>query len=124
MKKIIGYYSLLLGISVIGLWVMILLTSEIEEGPKEMSLHLVSEFAMAIVCLIGGWRFMKNTQAFTILLVGHSMVLYSTLNAAGYYWQRDDIIMTLMLSVFFLASLFVVLYMVKGKVITYPTQLR
>ena len=46
-ERIIAAYSLFLGVSVLGLWTLILITGEIPEGPLEFTFHLISEILMA-----------------------------------------------------------------------------
>ena len=89
--RLIAFYSLFLGISVIISWIMILISQEIPEGPIEFSLHLISELLMALLCLISGVLLIRNHRiSVYICIAGHAMAIYSLLNAAGYYLQRDE----------------------------------
>jgi hypothetical protein len=107
--KFIGWYSILLGVSVIGMWGLILMTQTPPEGPVELTFHLVSEALMAVVCIFGGLFILKARPAGTSLaLIGHAMVIYSTLNAAGYYGQRGESGMVIF---------FVLLMLISGAVV-------
>lgn len=95
--KVIAFYSFFLGISVIGMWAMILLTGNIAEGKTEISYHLISEFMMAVVCICAGVTILQGKKLGpSLALIGHGMVIYSVLNAAGYYGQRGQTGMTVM----------------------------
>ncbi|MFC0877556.1 hypothetical protein ACE01N_13225 [Saccharicrinis sp. FJH2] len=110
-KKIIGVYSVFLGVSIIGMWIMILSTEGITEGNTEITFHLASEFTMALFCLISGIMLLKNMRhSKEINILGHGMVLYSVINAAGYYGERGDspfVVMFLIIFCLSTASLFI-----------------
>ncbi len=90
-KKLIAIYSILIGLAVIGMWTVILLTREIPEGKLELSFHLYAEFAMAIICIVSGFMMLGNKKFSRLTNMGGlGMVTYSTINAAGYYGQRED----------------------------------
>ena len=96
MKKAIPVYSIILGAGIIGLWIMILSTDGMPEGPVESTFHLISEFLMAAMCLAGGiLSFFKFKTGRLIMIIAHGMVLYSVLNAAGYYGQGSGMLMAL-----------------------------
>jgi len=121
--KAIGIYSITLGASVILMWIMILSRGTILEGDREMAFHLVSEFLMASLCVGSGiWLFRGaclsgkagqsaaaypvNTLRRAVLanLAGHSMGIYSVLNAAGYYAERGEGILVLLFLVLLVIS--------------------
>lgn len=85
----IGFYSIFLGISVLCMWSFILLTEPIQEGKNEMTFHLVSEFIMAVLCILSGLTLLKKRKK-NLNIAAHAMVIYSVLNAAGYYAERGD----------------------------------
>ena len=102
-RKIVAYYSISIGVAVILMWIMILLKQEIPEGKIEMTFHLVSEFVMAFLILISGFLLIHNHRMGKPLnVLGLGMVLYSVLNAAGYYGEGDDPAMMIMFSLLFL----------------------
>lgn len=89
--KIVAYYSIFIGISVIAMWVMILQTETPPEGKIELSFHLFSEFLMAVLCLISGILLLgKKPISRSLNILGLGMVVYSVLNAAGYYGENND----------------------------------
>jgi len=104
--RIIGYYSVFIGISVIALWIMILLNETLPEGRTELSFHLFSELVMALLCLSSGILMIRRVRAGKILnITGLGMVAYSVINAAGYYGERGDTAMMIMFIVIFLSTL-------------------
>lgn len=115
-KKVAAFFSIFTGVSVLGMWCMIILSRGIKEGPIEISFHLVSEFIMAILLLIGGIGLLRDRiYGQKVFLISNGMLIYSVLNAAGYYGQRSDLIMSGMFTAFFIvSSVFVVIGLV-GK---------
>jgi hypothetical protein len=102
MKKLIGVFSIVTGISVLAMWVCLLATGATVEGPIALGFHLYSEFAMAIVLLVSGiMLFSKRTSAPITNMGGLGMMVYSTLNAAGYYGQKGDTAMMIFFVVLF-----------------------
>lgn len=92
MIKIIAYYSVILGVSILGLWIIILTGDGMPEGPVESTFHLLSEFLMAALCILGGILTLIKRDQFNIVIVAaHAMVIYSVLNAAGYYGQNSGL---------------------------------
>lgn len=84
---------------------------------KKVSFHLISEFFMAILLIVSGYILLRNnSNGGKIFLVAHGMLLYSVLNAEGYYGERGNTGMTFMfLSFFIISSAFIVLGMIKKK---------
>lgn len=119
-QKIIAVYSILLAVSLVGLWIMILSGEGVPEGRTEMAFHLSSEFFMAFLSLISGILLLKDRPAGTGLnIAAHSMVIYSVLNAAGYYGERGQKGMMLMFVALLAVSLMIVgfhLFRKKGEV--------
>jgi hypothetical protein len=91
MKKRIAYFSIFLGLMVIGMWLDLLLKGSINEGTTAISFHIFAEFIMAVICVVSGIAMIRNKPygiETNILCMG--MVVYSTLNAAGYYGQQGQ----------------------------------
>lgn len=116
-KKISAIYSIIMGISVMGMWCIILLTQGTPEGQFEITFHLISEFLMAILLITGGYIFLRlKNNGRKILMVAHGMLIYSVLNAAGYYGQRENIGMTSMFfSIFIVSSVLLVLVILEKE---------
>lgn len=110
-KNIIAGYSIFLGISVLLMWTFILLSEDIEEGKREMLFHLFSEALMAVLCITSGFILLKKGKS-NLIIAAHAMVIYSVLNAAGYYFEKGEVLMT---------SLFVILFLLSLTILTFIT---
>jgi hypothetical protein len=96
-SRIVAFYSIFIGISVIVMWIMILLTETPPEGKTELSFHIFSEFLMALLCLISGILLLRHKPISRFInIIGLGMVIYSVLNAAGYYGEKNDTAMMIM----------------------------
>ncbi len=103
-----------LGTAILGLWIFILITGEIPEGPVEFTFHLISEFLMAIGCLAAGILMLRNSRSGSLIAVAaHAMVIYSVLNAAGYYGERGEIAFPILFMVLMAASAVVLFILIK-----------
>jgi len=91
MRKIIGYYLVFLCVVVTGYWIVTLTDGSLKEGTIEIGFHVFSELIMAVLCLVGGlMMIMKHPHARNIALIGMAMVMYSVLNAAGYFGELHE----------------------------------
>lgn len=89
--KLTGIYSIVLGAAVLGLWATILSGGPLAEGRTELTFHLASEILMALACITAGILLLRGgASARPATAAAHAMVIYSTLNAAGYYAQRGE----------------------------------
>ncbi len=115
LRKIEAVYSIVIGVSVLGMWIMILLTGGISEKPIEISLHLISEFSMSILLLISGISILRGKKyGRTIFHISNGMLIYFVMNAAGYYGQRNNFVMVGMFAVIFvISSIFLLLETIK-----------
>lgn len=110
MKQILAIYCLVIGAAVLVMWSLILAGGNLPEGKIALGFHLYSEFAMAVICLTGGVMLLLNRRfSRETCLAGLAMVVYSTLNAAGYYGQKGE---------YAAMGMFVVLFVLTVMVIT------
>lgn len=114
-RKVGSVYSIVTGISVLGFWSMVILTGGIAEGPIEISFHLASEFLMAILLIISGIGLLTGkTYGKKVFLISNGMLIYSVLNAAGYYGQRSNFAMSCMFSaIFIISTIFLILGLIR-----------
>jgi hypothetical protein len=116
-RKVAAVFSILIAISLLGMWGMIILTGGITEGSIEISFHLVSEFLMAFLLLIGGIGLLREKVYGTkVFLISNGMLTYSVLNAAGYYGQRNNFVMlSIFIAILIISSVFLISGLVKDS---------
>ena len=118
MKKMAEIYAILLGICIIGLWIMLFSTEGIPElklEPIAIGFHIIAEVTMGLLLIISGIGLMKNWKAAVgIFTVANGMVIYSVINSAGYYGQNGQWQMVFIFVAIFLLSLFLAYGTLKG----------
>jgi hypothetical protein len=81
-------FAIVLAAMIILYWIFTLATGSYPEGNIAITFHVSSEILMAMLCLLGGLLWSSGRPPGRILLLaGFSMMVYSTLNAAGYFAQ-------------------------------------
>lgn len=109
--KLIGGYSVFLGLSVIAMWIQIIMNESIPEGKTEMSFHLFSEFLMALLCLLSGFLLIRQKPKGQITnATAHAMVFYSLINAMGYYAERNEKSMVVLFTILAILSIIILFY--------------
>lgn len=90
-KKYASIYSLLIGISMIGIWIMFYINNQIPElnsEPIRIGMHLSAEFTTAVLFIIGGIGLLKKWDK-TIHDFQFSMVMlvYTLIQSLGCFAQ-------------------------------------
>ncbi len=103
LQKIEALFSIVAGIGICGIWIMLMSAggiAELETEPVRITLHVLSEFLTALLLIIGGVALLKKkSRAKAFFYVSQGMLIYSVLNAAGYYVQLNNAAMGIMFSV-------------------------
>jgi hypothetical protein len=84
-------YCLLVGVAVLGLWAMLFVRGQVPEAqtaPWSLACHVAAEVLMAVILLVVAWAGWRGYPAPRSAWLGLGMVIYSTINSAGYYAQR------------------------------------
>ena len=108
---IASIYTIIIGIAMLCMWVFLLGKKEVPElttKPTQIYFHLIAEFLTSVMLLIGGFGLFTNQSWGTVIFyISIGMVIYSTINAAGFYGQLKDWPMFIMLIVFTIISLLI-----------------
>ncbi|MFW9940625.1 MAG: hypothetical protein ACFFFT_06260 [Candidatus Thorarchaeota archaeon] len=108
---IASIYTIIIGIAMLCMWIFLLGKREVPDlttKPTQISFHLIAEFLTSIMLLIGGFGlFTEQSWGTAIFYIAIGMVIYSTINAAGFYGQLKDWPMFIMLIVFTIISLLI-----------------
>ena len=112
--RYLDYYLVLVGTGVVFFWGMFILTNT--EFKTEIYFHIFSEILMAALCIIAGLKTIG--KSYFLKVAAHAMLIYSTLNAAGFYAEKNDFTMLILFVFLFLLSiiqLFYLLFHIPGK---------
>jgi len=110
MKKSPIIFCLLIGLCMLGMWSFLLISgnvTELKTEPIRISLHLASEFLTAVLLILSGiGKLLKKRYSSVVFKVSLGLLMYSVINAAGYYAQQSNIPMVIMFTVILLFNLF------------------
>ena len=116
-KKYASIYSIFIGISMIGMWIMFYINDQIPElnsEPIRIGMHLTAEFTTAVLLIIGGIGLLKGwSKAIYIFHFSMGMLVYTLIQSPGYFAQQGDIGFVLMFAVFIILSLIFLIYSIK-----------
>lgn len=114
MKKAAGVYGVVVGISIIGLWAMLLAQGQVPElitAPATIYFHITAELVMAVLMLISGLGlFLGKSWSQKLFTLSSGLVVYSVINSSGYYAQKGNSAMVFM----FMALLAATVLMLAG----------
>jgi peptidoglycan/LPS O-acetylase OafA/YrhL len=94
MGRFIGWFLLLVGVAIAGLWAVLLSTGqvvEIEQGRLDILFHLAAEFATAALLVVAGLATLRRTRRSPLLAgIALGALGYTAVNSAGYYADAAD----------------------------------
>jgi hypothetical protein len=117
-KIVAALYAGLMGITILGMWTMLLATGQAPElatAPLRFTFHLVAELLTAVVCIVAGYGvFSGRAWGVPAYLVAGGLLLYAVAQAAGYYLQQGDSGFTTLFLVFIVFTLGVLWRLMKS----------
>jgi len=110
-----GVYAIVIGIGIIGLWVMLLLTNQVPElrtTPIAIKFHITAELIMGILALFSGIILLMGLSwAPFLFILAMGLVIYAVINSAGYYAQKKQWVFVILFGIILITSLsLVILY--------------
>jgi len=108
-----GIYAIVMGIGILGLWLMLYLTKQIPElktEPVAIAFHVAAETLMGALSLLSGIFLLIGfswAPYFFILAMG--LVIYAVINSAGYYGQKKQWSFVIMFGIILIASVSLVI---------------
>ncbi len=109
-SRITAIFCLFTGCSIALLWVMLLAAgqvSELRSEPLRISMHMGSEFILALLLIASGILWLReNKRALLCYAFTCGMLVYSTINATGYYAELSSWLIAATLLLIGFADLF------------------
>jgi hypothetical protein len=103
-----GIYAIIIGIGIIGLWIMLYRTNQIPElktEPFAIRFHLIAEMTMGSLCLISGILLLLGVPWSPYLyMIAMGLVIYAVINSAGYYGQNKQWSFVVMFGIILIVS--------------------
>ena len=94
LRKTKATFSILVGGSIISLWIMLFISGQIPEldtEPFSILLHIFSELLLAMTLIIAGVGLLRQSRiSEKTFLLAMGLLSYSVINAAGYHGEREN----------------------------------
>ncbi len=94
LETISGIYSLIVGLGMIGIWILLLVKKQVPEintAPIDITFHIIAEYITGFLSIISGILLLMDVIWASILfIVAMGMVIYAVINATGYYGQKKE----------------------------------
>ena len=111
--KLAATYSIFVGISMIGVWVMLFFSNEIPElstTPIAISMHIAAEIVTAILLIVGGiGLLLKKIWGFQTYMFSMGMLVYTLIQSPGHYAEKGELIFVVIFGAFITIALFFVI---------------
>ena len=119
-RKAAAIFSMIVGISMILMWIMFYLTGSIPElntEPARILMHLAAEFATAIALIIAGWGLISLKKwGFNLYLIATGALLYTLIQSPGYFLHTGETALVIMFAVLIIFALvFLLKYLKAGR---------
>lgn len=118
-RKIASIYSLFIGISMIGMWIISYVTDGIPElkiKPVELSMHLAAEMLTAALLIVGGIGLLLNKKwSLSIYLISIGMLIYTLIMSPGYFLQKGDFALAGMFMVLLILAVSLTVLLIKNE---------
>lgn len=115
--KFSAWYSILVGILMIGQWGFFLVTGQVPElqiEPIRIAFHLAAELITAITLVFGGYLLLKKTSlSKQLALVAAGMLLYTTIVSPGYFAQLGEWPIVIMFGLLIVTNLYNIFVLMK-----------
>ncbi len=120
--KAAAIFSIVVGTSMILMWMMFYFTGsipELESEPVRIAMHLLAEFATAITLIIAGWGLLQaKAWAVNVYLLATGALLYTLIQSPGYFVQTGEPVFVLMFAVLIILASFFLVQVLKQKTLT------
>lgn len=109
MKTVVPVYSIIIGLVMLGLWLVLWALGDIPEmttRPWETAMHLTAEFVAAGLLVVSGTGLLlKARWAERVNVFASGMLVYSLIQSPGHYLQRNAGIFVVTLVTVFLITI-------------------
>ena len=107
-RKITAVYSLLMGLSMFGMWTMFWIVGEIPEletEPIRIGMHLAAEFVTAVLLIAGGIALLKSWKhSINLFQFSMGMLIYTLIQSPGYFAEQGELAFVAMFTIFLLIA--------------------
>jgi len=118
-EKISAFFAIVMGIFIIGTWIIFYVTDSIPElkiEPVRIGMHLLAEALTGLGLIMGGYGLVENKKwGHNIHLVSMGMLLYTLIISPGYYAEKRNYLIVGIFSFFFLVNILLIILTIFTK---------
>lgn len=110
LRKTITVFSIVVGVAMLGVWILQLLTgqaTELETEPVRIVLAITADWITAIMLLVTGIGLLRQQKwAIKLAFFSLGMLVYSVVVSAGYFAQSGNQTFVVLFAILFILSVF------------------
>lgn len=118
-NNVASVYSIIIGIAMIGMWIMFYATGNIPEldtEPVRISMHILAEVITAIILIIAGVGLLAGIKwAREIYFLSMGMLIYTLIQSPGYFMEMKEYGFVVMFGIMLAISILMIIKMVPPK---------
>ncbi len=118
-NKVAAFFSIIIGVAMMGLWLLLYITSNIPEltaEPIRISMHILAEVVTAVMLILGGIGILTGMKwAKEIYLLSMGMLIYTLIQSPGYYMESEDYGFVIMFVIMLALAILMIIRMVPPK---------
>lgn len=119
-KTMAAIYSILVGVSIIGMWTILYINGsipEIDTEPIRIGMHLVAEIATGIILILGAYGLLNNKRwGYDMYLISMGMLIYTLFASPGYYAEKGNYLFVGMFAIIlFFSMMFLVFSFIRQE---------
>ena len=116
-KRAAAIYSIIVGISMLTMWLMFYAVGgipELETESVRILMHIAAELATAAALLVGGWGLLTlKPWGRQVYLLATGALLYTMIQSPGYFLQNGELGFVAMFAVLFVLAVLLLVNMMK-----------
>jgi hypothetical protein len=117
-KKFAAIYSIVVGLSMIAMWIVFYTVWSIPElatEPARILLHIAAELITAVALVLGGWGLLtERAWGYQVYLLSTGALLYTMIQSPGYFLQAGDVGFVGMFAVLLITALSLLIKVLKN----------
>jgi len=118
-KKAAAIYSIIVGVSMLLMWMMFYIIGSIPElttEPARILLHIIAEIATAIALVCAGFGLLKlKDWGYQVYLLATGGLIYTMIQSPGYFLQNGEFGFVLMFAVLLILGFILLVSMIKRQ---------
>lgn len=118
MKKLAIIYSIIVGLGMLGSWLMFYLTGNIPElaaDPIQITFHLIAEVGTAVLLLVSAYLLTANKRSgYSVWLIALGALMYTLIVSPGYFLQQGEMAFPLMFGAIFVLAVWLLISAIRS----------